>query len=172
VHGDDRTSCERRRDRGIRSRRIVSSARAYVCPCTCARVCACIRTHVRACNVSICARTREEDAPRRARACRRVHFYVHRHACTWNAHISARLHLYRDLYTRAVARAPAPIRSRVHTRSRAHIHLGALHLAGAHIIAGIHNADVFMALTRLFLVRCRPRPTPPRPCPYPSCNHK
>lgn len=51
-------------------------------------------------------------------------------------------------------------------------HREALHLAGAHIIAGIHNADVFMALTRLFLVRCRPRPTPPRPCPYPSCNHK
>lgn len=47
------------------------------------------------------------------------------------------------------------------------VHIEALHLARAHIIAGIHNADVFMALTRLFLVRCRPRPIPLRPCPYP-----
>lgn len=47
---------------------------------------------------------------------------------------------------------------------------GALHLIlvpSSHIIAGIHNADVFMALTRLFLVyaACRPRPNP-RARPY------
>jgi len=91
------------------------------------------------------------------------------HATCVSTHADARLRtrtrlpvatsVQRFVYTRARARAC------IRTIPRAHAHTGALHLAGAHIIAGIHNADVFMALTRLFLVRCRPQPTPPRPCP-------
>jgi len=46
-------------------------------------------------------------------------------------------------------------------------HRGRSTSAGAHIIAGIHNADVFMALTRLFLVRWPPPTYPAAAMPVP-----
>lgn len=46
------------------------------------------------------------------------------------------------------------------TSDRGIISYPALHLVGAHIIAGIHNTDIFMALTCLFLIAASPLPTP------------
>lgn len=111
-------------------------------------------------------RAHEEDTVENSRMPTRTFLYIYRHTLYIGTYfyIDTSVHIC----IRVCERARAHMYMHVYTRT----HLGALHLAGAHIIAGIHNADVFMALTRLFLVRCRPRPTPPRPCPYPSCNHK